>query len=269
MIRSYLTREVIRIKKITPDFRGKHKLSKAIETALGSNIALKLPEGISLITRLSSQMDTSFLEEGGHSLIREEIYKLKPGDTFLDIGANIGYFSLLATKQMDSNGLAIAVEPSAREYAILLKNIKLNHFEKNIVSINCAASDQTSICKFNVENHTGTNKITDLTVNPDATTLTISLPLKQVIPSSVQSISLAKIDVEGYEVFALKGLLSRPRSVEVSRIVIEFSPLLLKDHKQSVDDIYGLLKSHNYQSVAKAVHGNGQWDEVFALTTNR
>ena len=265
MIRRYLAREAIRIKKMTPDFRGKHKLSKAIEAALGDNVALRTSEGILLLTRLSSQMDTSFIEEGGHNLIREEIHKLRPGDTFLDIGANIGYFSLLAAKQMGGDGLAIAVEPSPREYDILLKNIKLNNFEKNIVSINCAASNQARICNFNIENHTGTNKITSSTANQSTGIMTISLPLSHVIPDSVRSISLAKIDVEGYEVFALQGLLPLLRSVKISRMVIEFSPLLLEEHKQSVDDIYGLLKSHNYKSAAKAVHGNGQWDEVFDL----
>ena len=263
MVRNQLLRVAIKIKKWAPDFRGKHKLSKTIETVLGDNIIQKSPEGISLITRLSSQMDTSFLEEGGHSLIREEIHKLKPGENFLDIGANIGYFSLLAAKQIWPTGIAIAIEPSPREFEILLKNINANDYCQNIAPINCAASDQTAFCNLSLENHTGTNKIQASLDNKARTTLSIGLPLSKVIPDSLQSISLAKIDVEGYEFFGLKGLLPILQDGKISRIVLEFSPHLLSEHKHTVDDIYQLLKKCNYISTTKAIHGNGQWDEAF------
>jgi hypothetical protein len=51
---------------------------------------------------------------------------LKPGMTFLDIGANVGLYTLFAAKRVMPNGRVLAIEPSSREYEILTRNIDAN-----------------------------------------------------------------------------------------------------------------------------------------------
>ena len=62
---------------------------------------------------------------------------LKPGMLFLDIGANIGYFTLLAASAVGPEGRVIAVEPEPKNYRVLTKNLALNGI-KNALPRNVA-----------------------------------------------------------------------------------------------------------------------------------
>jgi len=67
---------------------------------------------------------------------------LKPGDVFVDVGANIGFFSLLASQIVGSEGRVVSIEPSPTIFAQLTANVALNRVG-NIRLVNCAASDQS------------------------------------------------------------------------------------------------------------------------------
>jgi FkbM family methyltransferase len=68
--------------------------------------------------------------------------RLRPGDIFIDLGANTGYYTVLAAKQVGSTGRVIAVEASPKIYDQLLRNVKLNGLD-NVRAIACAVSDST------------------------------------------------------------------------------------------------------------------------------
>ena len=72
---------------------------------------------------------------------------LKKGDTVLDIGANIGYFTLIYANQVGNNGKVYAFEPSPQNYSLLNKNITANGY-KNVVVEQKAVSDQSSPIQF-------------------------------------------------------------------------------------------------------------------------
>ena len=133
-------------------------LISAINFALGRRLFLKM------IHRVYNQMPTSFLSEG---IVFEGTYRIpfirgvtvatkepdtinflndfvNPGDTFFDIGANIGVFSLYAAIKRDAN--VIAFEPSAENYAILNRNIYLNDISNKISAFNLAAHN-TLMCE--------------------------------------------------------------------------------------------------------------------------
>ena len=64
---------------------------------------------------------------------------VKPGDTFVDIGANIGWFTLLASRLVGNSGHVIAFEPDPENYAILARNIERNSM-KNVTPVKAALS---------------------------------------------------------------------------------------------------------------------------------
>lgn len=77
----------------------------------------------------------------------------------LDVGANTGYFSLLAARLVGSEGLVIALEPSQREFQRLLANMQLNH-ANNVLALNLASGDRLGVSRLTVEpDHTGLNRI--------------------------------------------------------------------------------------------------------------
>ena len=65
---------------------------------------------------------------------------LSPGENFWDIGANIGYFTLLAAAALENTGRIVAFEPGKTAFKRLQENIGLNHF-RNINAVNLAASN--------------------------------------------------------------------------------------------------------------------------------
>lgn len=72
--------------------------------------------------------------------VREALcYLLKPGDTFIDCGANIGYFSVLAGQVVGKQGQVISIEANPDTYHLLQRNLKANHLD---LSIHCALTSQ-------------------------------------------------------------------------------------------------------------------------------
>lgn len=67
--------------------------------------------------------------------------RLKPGDVFVDVGANIGYFSLLASKLVGPGGRVVAIEASPEVFDLLRRNLELNKAH-NVRAVNVAISDR-------------------------------------------------------------------------------------------------------------------------------
>ena len=263
-MRNILGKIAIKAHGMTPDFKGKQKIFRLIQRATGTTTQ-KSKEGILLETRLTSSMDLSYLREGGHSLIRSEVQRLQNGQRFLDIGANVGYFSLLASKAVGTNGIVIAAEPSQRELEILLKNIRQNK-AANIAVVSLATAQANMLANLNIEpEHTGLNKISeDGTRSLNQPTLTTAL--QQIVPPTLLPIHLAKIDTEGYELFTLLGIKKLLEKKAILRIAIEISPEFLKEHNQRHEDIYELLEGCGYTPSQHTNRNRKQWDEIFSLT---
>ena len=66
---------------------------------------------------------------------------LQPGDTFLDVGANIGYFSILAAAAVGEAGSVMAYEPDPENYRLLQANVELNALRPRVISTAAALSD--------------------------------------------------------------------------------------------------------------------------------
>jgi FkbM family methyltransferase len=88
-----------------------------------------------LIPNDLSNVSSSIATLGWFNLPGTELVKkiLKPGMTFIDIGANIGYYSVLASKLVGKGGLVVAFEPEMVNYSILKKTIQLNNLTNVII----------------------------------------------------------------------------------------------------------------------------------------
>ena len=67
--------------------------------------------------------------------------RLRPGDGFVDVGANVGYYALLASKLVGAEGCVVAVEPLPESFVALKANLALNA-AMNVRAVNMAASDR-------------------------------------------------------------------------------------------------------------------------------
>ena len=73
--------------------------------------------------------------------------RLKPGDTFVDVGANIGYFSLRVSHCVGPSGSVVSIEASPRIFAALQANLKRNQTQ-NVRAINIAVSNEAGTLKL-------------------------------------------------------------------------------------------------------------------------
>ena len=163
---------------------------------------------------------------------------LRPGDNVLDVGANIGRMTVLASKLVGSSGQVLSFEPSPMVIASLYKNIFINRCQ-NVSIKNYAVSDADGLMPFHVslDTNSGLGSFRDFGKNH---CLVIDVPVRQLDQENnlPESVRLIKIDTEGADLRVLRGaqsLITRCRPV----IVMEFSPTWIT---QIGDDPSWMLK---------------------------
>ena len=137
--------------------------------------------------------------------------EVAPGNVILDVGANIGYYSIMLANIVGSNGKIYALEPEPTNYQTLEKNITLNKLENIIEPYQMGASD-TNLPKFLYR-----SKYSNMHsfILPENDIIDIKNPKSQIeikmtnlsdFISNKEPIDMLRMDIEGYEVEVLLGL---------------------------------------------------------------
>jgi FkbM family methyltransferase len=187
--------------------------------------------------------------------------RLKPGDTFVDVGANVGYFTTLGAKLVSPTGRVVAVEALPETYDALTRNLARNvprNGRSNVRALNIAAADeQGTLMLYGGEAHnsgttstiasSGLHPLVEVAAMPLATALT---------DEELRTTRLVKIDVEGAESSVLRGLLPAIDLLPpVAEIVVELSPqrstqvsaqMSTPTANAGGDAVLELLTSHRY-----------------------
>ena len=149
---------------------------------------------------------------------------LKPGDVFVDVGANIGYFSIVAASAVGPKGRVHSFEPDPKNFELLGLNRRLNGLD-HIVCHRLALADQPR--KTLLYRSTVNRGSHSLRPGPDLTDgIEVSVTtLGRALHRETTPIRLIKIDVQGTDLWVLKGVgrLLDGRSAK-PMIVLEFSP---------------------------------------------
>lgn len=142
-------------------------------------------------------------EKNQLDFIRSVCQKNSLGRSFLDIGANIGNHTIALADNFDS---VIAIEASELTSRILHLNIRLNRIE-NVVVHNVAAGEHSSTAYMGLsqEDNLGSNKLTKDVNDTIASEVVDVVSLDTLLPD-LNDLDLVKIDVEGFEVNALRGM---------------------------------------------------------------
>lgn len=159
--------------------------------------------------------------------------RLRPGDTFIDVGANIGYFSLLASRLVGDTGRVVAIEASPEIYRVLENNISQNGL-RNVRSVHAAVWNKVDVLKFYSLPECATGNSTtkeswaakrhlDRVCEVPASVLPTILR-----PEEVRTARLIKIDVEGAEFEVATGMASMLQSCRHDlEIILEVTPSAL------------------------------------------
>jgi FkbM family methyltransferase len=176
----------------------------------------------------------------GQDLISNGVYEpetidflkryLRPGGTFVDVGANEGYFSVIASGLVGEKGKAVAIEPQERLQKIISKNIELNGRE-NIIVLPVAIGGKKGEADLYISpgTNSGSSSFLKSTVYPlpkqKVSVLTLEDALKN---EGVYGCDAIKIDVEGWEYDVIMGSRDFFKNRLAKAICLEFHGPVLK-----------------------------------------
>lgn len=171
---------------------------------------------------------------------------LRRGDVFLDIGANVGYFTLLASSLVGAQGKVCAVEACPPTAERLRQNLGLNSAQ-NVDVYEIAASDSPGTVRIGklFEGNWGSNSIRG--GNSSLETWEVpAVPIDDVIPESVCP-AVVKMDIEGAELHALRGMRRILSGVNAPDVICEVTDAYLRETGGSSDDLYHLMEEYGYR----------------------
>lgn len=150
---------------------------------------------------------------------------LQPGMTFVDVGANVGLFSLPAARKVQS-GRVFAFEPTSLTHQFLLENITLNKLG-NLYAVHSALGDYTgeAVLQVNVPGKDGLNTLGRPTHEYSEISRTEAVAITTmdifVRENSVKRVDVMKIDVEGAELLVLRGAQNLLKRADAPLILYE------------------------------------------------
>ncbi|MFJ9865194.1 FkbM family methyltransferase [Streptomyces sp. NPDC101165] len=175
--------------------------------------------------------------------------RLRPGDTFVDVGANVGYFSVLASCQVGSTGRVVSIEASPRFHDVLAANLRANECG-NVRSVNTAVSDTVERLTFYLENPAnlgGTTVVRPAGATQPAFEMTARTLPEILTEEELRCARIIKIDVEGAEAAVVRGLApALDRLGPDAELVIEVGPERLASQGRRVEEIIDPLLKHGF-----------------------
>jgi FkbM family methyltransferase len=169
----------------------------------------------------------------------------RPGDLAVDVGANIGYYTLVLARCVGPEGRVFAFEPDPTNFAVLKQNIEANGY-KNVVAMNKALSDQAASTKlFLAPSNLADHRIFDPgDGRPSISVETVTLD--DVLSDPSQKPNVIKMDVQGAEYGVLRGMksvLSRRKDIT---LFAEFWPYGLFKAGVNAEEFIRLLRESGF-----------------------
>jgi FkbM family methyltransferase len=176
---------------------------------------------------------------------------LRPGMSFVDVGANWGLFSMAAAHLVGPSGVVAAAEADPRMASRLKSNVKLNHLTQVRV-FELAAADRDSTLLLIGHDHASENWGTSRLVASDAEgTIAFRVHSRQLDSlmdeTKLQSVDVLKIDVEGAEEMVLRGMDAGLKSHRYRRILLELHPWHLAERGRTMQDLAEILQGYGYR----------------------
>ncbi|MFT6898047.1 MAG: FkbM family methyltransferase [Paraglaciecola sp.] len=165
----------------------------------------------------------------------------RKGDVFLDIGANIGWYSVLLSRLTQNENKIFAFEPDPLNSDLLRQNLETNK-AKSVTVIQAAVAESTGKAKLYQYNSNNLGKHSMLASSGQNSVNVDTVGLDQFFSEMGLencTVRLLKIDVEGYEYFSLKSGKEVLKRCEV--ILCEYSPDIMRNHQIAPEALLDLF----------------------------
>lgn len=240
-----------------PMFRGKYSLAQRYlaprmrRRGYRTVVRLHGPGGARLICHLDDWIPWTVFVFGRYiSEAQYEEYllsRVRPGPSvFLDIGANIGYYTVQMARLAGPEARIHAFEPMSIQGAVLEENLRLNHLTNVVVNAS-VVSDTVGVQRiyFSSPENTGQSSVARPSgYHEDRSATTVDAYCQT---QGIEAVELVKIDVEGHELHVLRGMERMLREGRVARVATELDEELLAANGASADLLLSLMRSHGYE----------------------
>lgn len=175
---------------------------------------------------------------------------LKPGATFVDVGANIGYYTILGAQLVGPSGRVVAVEAHPGNVALLRRNVRLNGHHLTVTVCEQAAWSERATLSFYERDNFGPNSsvksvgqdlLDDLADSESAVSVQAG-PLDDI--DGLAQVDIMKVDIEGSEVRAFKGAERILSSSPDLRVLVEWSPGQIEHVGNSARELVDILQGY-------------------------
>jgi FkbM family methyltransferase len=146
------------------------------------------------------------------------LHVLRNDDLFVDVGANVGSYTILACSAVGARG--VAFEPVPSTYSRLVENMRLNHLEDKVKCINKGVGAREGSLAFTADANTTNHALAPSEQSANAITVgltSLDAALQGEFPA------VAKIDVEGYEAAVLEGAKETLKKQSLHSVIMELN----------------------------------------------
>lgn len=174
---------------------------------------------------------------------------LEPGDLAVDVGANIGFFAALFGTLVGPDGRVFAFEPVPANLSILARNISLNNLN-NVVIEPSACGEANAAGAMQVEGNLSTARMETQAEDTNGGSSDISVvTIDSVLAADPRPVRFMKIDIEGFELFALRGAeatLARSPDIE---LLVEYSESAFAQFGYTGADLIAHLGERGFHAI--------------------
>lgn len=214
-----------------PHFKGKTRLEEMLRKWVWTPNQTRVFNGVKMELDPAEWTQMQLLKRNWIEPRTLELYAklLQPGDVFVDVGAHVGFHSLVARQLVGPSGLMIAIEPQPYNAQKILANWRANNFT-NLKLVVGAAGDRDGRVELNDQSMTDRSLLTlrsDGGKNEAQRFEVPTLRLDSILDrQGITRVKLLKLDTEGYEREVIDGL--GDRLGDVNHLVFEFLPARLE-----------------------------------------
>lgn len=234
-----------------PLFRFKHGLHRALSAIGGQRFKKSLVDRPILydghVIRIDAQDTLRVLS--GRPVDPAEMAllasHLSAGGVAVDIGANIGLYTLAMARRVGPHGHVFAFEPAPENFALLAQNIESNGYAAIVTASRTAIADRSGPGRLALDAHnSGMHRLA-----PDGTVEVETACLDDLLAG--QRVDFVKIDIEGAEVAVLRGMRSIIAANPCIALLVEYNEAGLRAFRHSTDDLFAELEGFTFTVAGK------------------
>lgn len=166
---------------------------------------------------------------------------LRPGDVAVDVGAMIGYYTVIFARYVGPSGRVLAFEPDPENHRLLTSNVAMNSYDHVVCHCAAVGAARGQATLWRAPANRGDNHLF-----PTPGRSTVEVEVFALDDAVVGAADLVKVDVQGYEGQVLAGMRSLiDRSPELA-LLIEFCPALLIAAGTEPASFVGDLRDHGF-----------------------